>query len=148
MSWWLNIYLCITIQLFSLGLPWYGLGAFIRVIRIMRKHISKHFQNIYTKIHFIESLIELNITGTLPNEIDEISTVSEFIVAKLNFSTAQSKFIPFYFVREQSNCWARCKLIESTFNLIDLLSSVSFGAISKSKRFWKMIFSIANVAWN
>lgn len=38
------------------------------------------------KNHFTESLIELNITGTLPDEVDQIATVSKFGAMEPTFS--------------------------------------------------------------
>lgn len=51
------------------------------------------------KNHFTESLIELNITGTLPEEIDEISTVSEFEAIKPTFYQGIANF---FFILNQN----------------------------------------------
>lgn len=62
-------------------------GGVIGVIHYLASILTKTRKN-----HFTESLIELNLTGTLSDEIDEIATVSEFINAtEINVSSANCR---------------------------------------------------------
>lgn len=78
-----------------------------------------HF-NIKTKKHFTESLIELNITGTLPDEIDEIATVNEFIALKLIFNEPFTNVMWLYFYHF-IKCFIRCYLEKQEILKNDIL---------------------------
>lgn len=61
--------------------------TFLFTIQLLSVWLTMHYLrfNMSTKNYFTESLIELNITGTLPDEVDEISTVRELNAIKLKF---------------------------------------------------------------